>query len=166
MSQALPNNNYAWLSDAEVREAMTALTSDNRATRLGFFYMAARARRELARAINAELHGVLPDPPIEEIDFLMQYILEVDLEYPREIHDRDDDYPLAPELMEIKTDVFREAPPAPSQILRCRNSVQLEAGLFASSKEEVRPPQREPQVLLETGNKSDESLPRHQVFDG
>ena len=84
----------------------TALTSDNRATRLGFFDMAARARRELARAVNAELNGDLPDPPIEEIDFSMQYILEVDLEYSREIHDRDDDYPLAPELMEIKTEML------------------------------------------------------------
>ena len=106
MSQALPKNSYAWLSNAEVREAETALTSDNKATRLGFFDMAARARRELARAVNAELNGVLPYPPIEEIDFSMQYILEVDLEYSREIHDRDDDYPLAPELMEIKTEML------------------------------------------------------------
>ena len=33
----------------------------------------------------------------------MLYILEVGLEYPREIHDRGDDYPLAPKLIEIKT---------------------------------------------------------------
>ena len=105
MSQALPKDNYAWLSEAEVREAERALTSNNRATRLGFFDMSARACRELARAVNAELNGVLPDPPIEEIDFSMQYILKVDLEYPREIHDRDDDYPLAPEVMEIKTEM-------------------------------------------------------------
>ena len=95
MSQALPKDNYAWLSVAEVREAERALTSDNRATRLGFFDMAARTRRELARAVNAELNSVIPDPPIEEINVSMQYILEVDLDYPREIHDRDDDYPLA-----------------------------------------------------------------------
>ena len=103
MSQALPKDNYAWLSEAEVREAETTLTSDNRAKRVGFFDMAARARRELARAVNAELNGVLFDLPIEETDFSMQYILEVDLEYPREIHDRDDDYPLTTELIEIKT---------------------------------------------------------------
>ena len=106
MSQALPKDSYAWLSDAEVHEAKTALTSDNKATRLGFFDMAPRARRELPRAVNAKLTGVLPDPPIKKIDFSMQYILEVGMEYPREIHDRDDDYPLAPELMEIKTEML------------------------------------------------------------
>ena len=110
MSQALPKDNYSWLNEAEVREAETALTSDNRAKRVGFFDMVARARRELARAVNAELNGVILDPPIEEIDFSMQYILEVDLKYPREIHDRDDDYPLAPELMEIKTEMLSAKP--------------------------------------------------------
>ena len=45
MSLALPKDSYAWLSDAEVREAGTALTSDNIAKRLGFFDIAARARR-------------------------------------------------------------------------------------------------------------------------
>ena len=79
MSQALPKDNYTWLSDAEVCEAKTALICDTRAERFGFFDMAARARRELARAVNAELNGVIPDRPIEKIDFSMQYILEVDL---------------------------------------------------------------------------------------
>ena len=107
MSQALPKDNYAWLNEAEVREAETARTSDNRATRLGFLDMVARARRELAQSVNAELNDVIPDPPIEKIDFSTQYILEVYLEYPREIHDRDDDdYPLASELMEIKTEML------------------------------------------------------------
>ena len=106
MSQSLLKDNYAWLSKAEVREAKTAVTSDNRAKRVGFFDMAARARLRLARAVNAEHNGVLPDPPIEEINFSMQYILEVDLEYPREIHDRDDDYPLASKLMEIKIEML------------------------------------------------------------
>ena len=68
--------------------------------------MAARARLKLACAVNAELNGVIPEQPIEEIDFSMQYILEVDMEYPREIHDRDDDYPFAPELMESRLRCF------------------------------------------------------------
>ena len=68
--------------------------------------MAARARRELARAVNVGLNGVLPDPPIGEIDFSMQYILKVDLEYPREIYDLDDDYPLAPKAMASKTEML------------------------------------------------------------
>ena len=106
MSQARQKDSYAWLSEAEVRDTKTALTSDNRAKRLDVFDMAAQARWELACAVNAVLNGVIPDPPIVEIDFSMQYILEVDLEYPREIHDRDNDYPLAPELMEIKTEML------------------------------------------------------------
>ena len=36
------------------------------------------------------------------------YIFEVDFEYSANIHDRDDDYPLAPELLDIKTAMFSE----------------------------------------------------------
>ena len=32
------------------------------------------------------------------------YILEVDLEYPTALHDKHNDYPLAPELMNVKAD--------------------------------------------------------------
>ena len=78
MSQSLPKDKYAWLSEAEVCAVEAALTSDNKVTPLGFFDMAARARRDLARAVNAELTGEIFDPPFEQIDLSMQYILEVD----------------------------------------------------------------------------------------
>ena len=36
------------------------------------------------------------------------FILEVDLEYPLELHERDDDYPLAPEVMTIEPETTGE----------------------------------------------------------
>ena len=105
MSQQLPSKSFEWLSDAEVREAEAALTSPDRARQLAFFDMNARYRRELARAVN----GIGPnDRPVENIDPNTAYFFEVDLEYPRELHDRDDDYPLAPELFEITTEMLSE----------------------------------------------------------
>lgn len=70
ISQALEDNDFAWLSEQECLEAETAMrvicTGDH------FFSQATH------------------------------YILEVNLEYPPELHDRDDDYPLTLETMMIE----------------------------------------------------------------
>ena len=45
---------------------------------------------------------------VDPITLGWYYILQVDLEYPPEIHDRDDDYPMAPELMDIAPEMLSE----------------------------------------------------------
>ena len=69
MSQLLPNGNYTWLSEDETHEAEIALTGT------------ANMRDEFFK-IQPELLGPY-------------YILEVKLIYPPEIHNHDDDYPMA-----------------------------------------------------------------------
>ena len=82
MSQALPNSHFTWLSEEECREAEIALNG-NDDTRDAFF------------RINTESLGPY-------------YILDVDLIYPPEIHDRDDDYPMAPQLMNVRPEMLSE----------------------------------------------------------
>ena len=63
----------------------------------------------MRRVLIADLIGVNPDPPARtDITMDTAYILEVDLEYPQDNHKRDDDYPLAPKVMEFKTDMLSE----------------------------------------------------------
>ena len=82
MSQALPNSDFTWLSE-ECRAAEKALTG-NADTRDAFFQI---------------------DPATSK----WYYILEVDLLYPSEIHDRDDDYLMAPQMMDVKPEMLSEA---------------------------------------------------------
>ena len=106
MSQELPFSDFEWLTEAQHREAEAALTSDDWLVTLRFLNSKARYFAELARAVDAV--GPL-DPPLRtDIKLDTAYIFEVDLEYPANIHDRDDDYPLAPELLEIKTEMLSE----------------------------------------------------------
>ena len=82
MSQAQPNGGFIWLSDEECHEAEIALTGTAN-MRDAFF------------KIEPELLGPY-------------YILVVDLIYPPEIHDRDDDYPMAPQTMDVRPEMLSE----------------------------------------------------------
>ena len=82
MSQALPYSHFTWLSEEECRAAEVALTG-NQESRDAFF-------------------------KVDPVLLLPYYILEVDLIYPPEIHDRDDDYPMAPQLMNVRLDMLSE----------------------------------------------------------
>ena len=106
MSQALLFSYFEWLSDEQLREAEDALTSDDWLRTLRYLDSKARYIRELARIVNAE--GPLDPPARTDLNPDTAYIFEVDLEYPANIHDRDDDYPLAPELLEIRTEMLSE----------------------------------------------------------
>ena len=106
MSQALLNNSYAGLSEIDICAAETAITSDNKTTRFKFFNMAAWERRELIRGVSAEMNGVISNPPVKKIDFLTTYSHKVDFEYSDKLQDHDDDYPLAPEMMRITTEIL------------------------------------------------------------
>ena len=93
MSQALPYSEFEWLSDAQLREAEEAHTSANNYNALQFFDMATRYAMEMRRVLIADINGAVPDPPARtDITLDTAYILEVDLEYPDDIHKRDDDY--------------------------------------------------------------------------
>ena len=106
MSQKLPFSDFELLSDAQLREAEDALRSDDWLRTVRSLDLKARYICELARIVNAD--GPLDPPARTDLKLDTAYIFEVDLEYPANIHDRDDDYPLAPELLEIKTEMLSE----------------------------------------------------------
>ena len=58
----------------------------------------------MARIVNAD--GPLNPPAQTDLKPETAYIFEVDLEYPANIHDLDYYYPLAPELLEIRTEML------------------------------------------------------------
>ena len=111
MSQVMPDDQIEWLTDAECRAAEQAL--NNKQTRDQFFDNQANPMAGYARLAN-ELERVAGTPRGDELAAQLEYmihhidprhyIFEVDLEYPPEIHNRDDDYPMAPEVMTISAE--------------------------------------------------------------
>ena len=106
MSQALPFSDFDWLSDVKLREAVNALTSDDWFCTVRYLDSKARYIRELATIVNTD--GPLDPPARTEFKPNTAYIFEVDLKYSANIHHRDDDYPNAPQLLEIKTEMLAE----------------------------------------------------------
>ena len=64
--------------------------------------------REFRRVLNQDANGQAVSPVRNDIKPFISNIFEDDLVYPNAIHDRDDDYPLAPEVMQIKTEMLSE----------------------------------------------------------
>ena len=104
MFQALPFREVEWLSEEQLREAEAALTCDDLLTTVRFLDSNTRYIYEFVQIQNFD--GV-PNPPArEDIKLNTAFIFEVDLEYPANVHDRDDEYPLAFKLLEIKRICF------------------------------------------------------------
>ena len=102
----MPDDKIEWLSDQECREAEVELSEKQ--TRDQFFAYQSNSQEEYERLMrDNERTGVLLDKIIAfeiimaEHDPPRHFIFEVDMEYPATLHDRDDDYSMAPELMAI-----------------------------------------------------------------
>ena len=108
MLQTLPYSEFEWLSDAQLREADTAHTSNDWFETLRFLDSQRRYLREQRRVLFADANGTAVPLVREDIKPFTAYIFEVDLKYPDAIHDRNDDYLLSPEVMQIRTEMLSE----------------------------------------------------------
>ena len=96
------------MSNAQFREEKTALTSDDWLVTLRFLNSQRRYIIDHRQVLLADANGEAVPPFREDIKLFIAYIFEVDLEYSDAIHNRDDDYPLAPEIMQINTKILSE----------------------------------------------------------
>ena len=87
MSQEMPDGDFEWVSDDECRNLEQLLNyADNRIAIFDTGLFDYRENEEDKKC----------------------FIFEVDLEYPPELHERDDDYPLASEVMTIEPEITGE----------------------------------------------------------
>ena len=87
MSQEMPESDFEWLSEDECRDMGLLLNyADGRIAIFDTGLFDHRENEEDKKSI----------------------ILEVNLKYPPELHERDDDYPLAPEVMTIEPEITGE----------------------------------------------------------
>ena len=84
MSQEMPDNDFEWLTHDECSDMKMVLNYAD--GRMAIFDTKLFDHRENEKDNKS-------------------FILEVDLEYPPELHERDDDYPVAPEVMTIEPEI-------------------------------------------------------------
>ena len=87
MSQEMPDGDFEWLSQNECRD-------------MGLLLNYADGRMAIFDT------GLFDHRENEEDK--KSFIFEVELEYPSELHEQDDDYPLAPEVMTIEPEITGE----------------------------------------------------------
>ena len=87
MSQEMPDGYFEWVTDDECRNMEQLLNYAD--GRIAIFDTGLFDHRENEKDKKS-------------------FILEVDLKYPPELHERDDDYPLAPEVMTIEPEITGE----------------------------------------------------------
>ena len=87
MSQEMPDSDFEWVSDDECRNMEQLLNYAD--GRIAIFYTGLFDHRENKEDKNS-------------------FILKVDLEYPPKLHERDNDHPLAPEVMIIEPEITCE----------------------------------------------------------
>ena len=83
MSQEMQDGDFEWVSDGDCRNIKQLLNYAD--GRIAIFDTGLFDHREN--------------------EYKKSFILEVDLEYQPELHERDDDYPLAPEVMTIEPEI-------------------------------------------------------------
>ena len=86
MSQEMPDGDFEWVSQDKCREIELLLNYVD--GRIAIFDLCLFNQRVM--------------------DEKKSFIFEIDLEYPPELHDRDDDYPHAPEVMTITPEITGE----------------------------------------------------------
>ena len=94
------NNLYGWAMSQEMPDGDFEWLNQNKCRDMGLLLNYADGRMAI---FDTKLFDHLENEKDKK-----SFIFEVDMEYPPELHERDDDYPLAPEVMTIEPEITGE----------------------------------------------------------